>query len=167
MVNKRLRCLGKVNMLNSKILKEEIKSPFTICADFASILVPKDNGKQNTNVPYTTKYQKHVPCSYGCKLVCVDNKFSKPFKSYLGKDAVYNFICSMIEENKYCSDVMKKHFNKQLVMTKKDNEGFENSTKCSNCDNDYIDNDVPKRDHCHITGKYRGSAHRDCNINVK
>ena len=23
------------------------------------------------------------------------------------------------------------------------------------------------RDHCHIIGKYRGSAHRDCNINVK
>ena len=23
------------------------------------------------------------------------------------------------------------------------------------------------RDHCHIFGKYRGSAHRDCNINVK
>ena len=23
------------------------------------------------------------------------------------------------------------------------------------------------RDHCYITGKYRGSAHRDCNINVK
>ena len=23
------------------------------------------------------------------------------------------------------------------------------------------------RDQCHITGKYRGSAHKDCNINVK
>ena len=23
------------------------------------------------------------------------------------------------------------------------------------------------RDHCYITGKYRVSAHRDCNINVK
>ena len=23
------------------------------------------------------------------------------------------------------------------------------------------------RDHCHITRKHRGSAHRDCNINVK
>ena len=35
------------------------------------------------------------------------------------------------------------------------------------CDIDYVDNDVEVRDHCHITGKYRGSAHRDCNINHK
>ena len=35
------------------------------------------------------------------------------------------------------------------------------------CDNDYIDTDVKVRGPCHITGKYRGSAHRDCNINVK
>ena len=54
-------------------------------------------------------YQKNVACSFGCKLVCVDNEFSKPFKSYLGEDAIYNFINSMIEESKYCSDVMKKH----------------------------------------------------------
>ena len=33
--------------------------------------------------------------------------------------------------------------------------------------NDYIDDDVKVRDHWYITGKYRGSAHRDCNINVK
>ena len=58
----------------------------------------------------------------------------------------------MIEESKYCSDVMKKHFNKELVMTKKDNEDFENSTKCWICDNDYIDNDVKVTDHCHING---------------
>ena len=52
-------------------------------------------------------------------------------------------------------------------MTKEDNEDFKNSTKCCICDNDYIDNDVKVRDHCHITEKYRGSAHRDCNINFK
>ena len=34
---------------------------------------------------------------------------------------------------------MKKHFNKELVMTKKDNEDFENSAKCLICDNSYID----------------------------
>ena len=33
---------------------------------------------------YLRKYQKHVAGSYGYKLVCVDNKFCKPFKSHLG-----------------------------------------------------------------------------------
>ena len=44
---------------------------------------------------------------------------------------------------------------------------FKTSIKCWIWDNDYIDNDVKVRDLCHITGKYRGSAHRDFNINVK
>ena len=33
------------------------------------------------------KNQKHVACSDDYILVCVDN-FSKPFKSYLGEDAI-------------------------------------------------------------------------------
>ena len=73
----------------------------------------------------------------------------------------------MIEESKYCSDVMKKHFNKGLAMTEEDNKDFENSTKCCICENDYIDDDVKEKDHFHITRKYRGSAYRDCNVNVK
>ena len=52
------------------------------------------------------------------------------FKSHLGKDAVQNSISNMIEESKYCSNVMKKHFKKDFVMTKEDNEDFENSAKC-------------------------------------
>ena len=73
----------------------------------------------------------------------------------------------MIEESKCCSDVIKKYFNKEPVMTKKDNKDFESFTKCWICKNDYTDGDVKVRDHCHITGKHRGSAHRDWNINVK
>ena len=52
-------------------------------------------------------------------------------------------------------------------MTKNDNEDFENSTIFWTCDNVYVDADVKVRDHCNITEKYRGSAHKDCNINVK
>ena len=55
-----------------------------IYADFESVLIPEGNGKQNTNESYTSKYQNHVACSYGHKSVCLDDKFSKPFKSYLG-----------------------------------------------------------------------------------
>ena len=52
-------------------------------------------------------------------------------------------------------------------MNKEDNEDFKNSTKCWIYDNDYIDTDVKVIDRCHITGKYRGSGHKDCNINLK
>ena len=61
----------------------------------------------------------------------------------------------MIEESKYYSYMMKKYFNKELVMTKENNENFKNSTKRQICDNDYTDKDFKVRDHCHIFGKYR------------
>ena len=61
--------------------KTKIKSPFMVFADFESIQVPEDNGKQNPDEPYTNKYQKHLACSYGYKLVYIDDRFSKPFKS--------------------------------------------------------------------------------------
>ena len=31
----------------------------------------------------------------------------------------------------------------------------------------YTDEDIRVRDHSHITGKYRGSAHQDCNLNFR
>ena len=70
----------------------------------------------------------------------------------------------MIEESEYCSDVVKKHFNKELVMTKEDMKILRTLL---NVGSDYIDTDVKVRDHCHITGNYRGFPHEDCNINVK
>ena len=53
------------------------------------------------------------------------------------------------------------------MITKEGNESFKISTKCWIYDNVYIDGDVKVRDHCHISGKYRGSAHRDYNINLR
>ena len=49
-------------------------------------------------------------------------------------------------------------------MTKKHNEDFKNASKYWFCDKS-VDVDVKVKDHCHITGKYRGSTYRDCNIN--
>ena len=117
----------------------------------------ENNGKQNLEESYTNKYQKHIACSYGYKLVCVDDMFSKPFKTYLGKDAV----------SKYCCELMKKHFNKEVVMAKGDNEDFKNSTKCWVFDKGYVGTDVNVSDHYHITGKYRSSVYRDCKVNIK
>ena len=72
---------------------------------------------------------------------------------------MYHFVNNMIEENNFCSDVMKKHFNKELLFTKEDKKNSNNSTKCSICDNNFINNVVKVRQCCHIAGKYKGAAH--------
>ena len=154
----------KDEYLKFKNFEKKVKSPFMIYAYFESILVLRDNRKPNPNESYVNKYEKNVACSYGYKLVCVDDKFSKPFKSYLDEDVVYNFISRMIEASKYYSDVMKNHFNKEFVMTKKDNEDFENSTKCWIFDNAYFDGDAKVEDHCHITGKYNSRLNPEVSI---
>ena len=77
------------------------------------------------------------------------------------------FLIVCAKKSEYCSGVMKNYFDKDLLVTKEDNEYFKNSTKCWICNNDYVDNDVKVRDHSDITRKYRGSAHRDCNISIK
>ena len=76
------------------------KSMFMIFADIESILVPENNGKQDPAESYTNKYQKHIACSHGYKLVCVDCEFSKSFKSYLREIAVKSFISRMNKESK-------------------------------------------------------------------
>ena len=64
-----------------KSFEGKIKSPFIVYEYFESILVSKYSRKLNPNESYTNKYQKHVPCSYGYKLVCVYDKLSKFFKT--------------------------------------------------------------------------------------
>ena len=62
---------------------------------------------------------------------------------------------------------MKDQFNKNLVMTEKEEYLFQQSNNCWICKK-LIDNDDEKvRDHCHVTGKFRGAAHWSCNINLQ
>ena len=73
----------------------------------------------------------------------------------------------MLEEVDHCKKIMKKEFNKPLQMTAKDEEKFQKDKKCHICDKRYTEKDIRVRDHCHITGKYRGSAHQDCNLKLR
>ena len=49
-------------------------------------------------------------------------------------------------------------------MTEKDEEDFRNDNICQFCEKEIISDKV--RNHCHLTGKYKGPAHSICNINV-
>ena len=112
------------------------------------------------------KYQDHVPCSFSYKVVCVDDRFTKPIIAYRGENGAYEFIKAILKEYKYCKKVINKHFNKSLIMSEEEEHLFQQSNSCWICKK-LIDNDEEKeRDHCHVTGKFRGAAHGSCNINL-
>ena len=113
-----------------KIYIRKIKSPFIIYADFESILVPENNGNQNSDQSYMNKYQNHLGWSFGYKLVYSDDQCSKYFKLYLDQIAVRKFITNMVKRTIYSSRMIKEHFNKEFVATNEDDENFESSTKC-------------------------------------
>ena len=49
-------------------------------------------------------------------------------------------------------------------MTEKNEEDYRKNIVCRFCEKEVFSNKV--RDHCHLTGKYRGPAHNTCNKNV-
>ena len=103
-------------------------------------------------------------CLQSC---CIDNRFSKLIVVFARKNAAYEFIKAILEEYKYCKKVTKKHFNKNLIISEKEEHLFQQSKSCWICEK-LIDNDEEiVRDHCHVTGKLRGAAHWSCNINLQ
>ena len=144
----------------------QIPAPCKIYVDFECLLKSIDCGVDNDCFSYTKKCQEHIPWSFAYKVVCVDNKYSKDIVLYRGKTAVFKFIEMILKEYAYCRKVMKKHFNKNLVMTAEENEEFERSNVCLICGK-LIGFDDKVRDHCHIFGNYRGPVHWSCNINLK
>ena len=65
--------------------------------------------------------------------MCIDDRFSKPVVLYRGKNTVHKYITAIFKGYSYCRKVIKKHFNKNLVMTVDDEEYLTSSTECWIC----------------------------------
>ena len=154
--------------ISSKNYSKQIPVSFKKHADLECILEKVHGDIQCTsNSSYTKKYQNHVFCGFAYKVVCVDNKLSKKIVLYRGKDAFYEFIKSILNEYNYCRKVMKKCFCRNLIMSAEEEVRFEISNICWICGKLFEIIDQKVRDHCHVSGKYRGAAHWSCNINLK
>ena len=75
-----------------------------------------------------------VPCSFSYKLFCVDNKFIEPIVVYRGGNTAYRFIATILKDCEYCKKVMKKPFNKNLIISEKEEKNFWSSNACWICE---------------------------------
>ena len=58
-----------------------------------------------------------------------------------------------------------KTWNKKIEMKEDQIKKFNSATECYICKKELNNDKI--RDHCHLTGKYRGPAHNNCNLNLK
>ena len=84
---------------------KEIPVQFKVYADFECNLESVKSYEDS----YSKKYQDHILCSFAYKLICVNDKFTKPIIVFRDQNAAYQFIKAILKEHEYCKKVMKKH----------------------------------------------------------
>ena len=145
-----------------------MRVPFIVYADFESFTPQLSTCQPNPENSYTMKYQKHIPSSFCYHIKCFDDTLysQEPvtFVKENNDDDVAQIFIDTLDKN--IKDIYKKFkFPKEMIMTMRDKIVYDNSTLCHICNKELGEDRV--RDHCHLTGKFRGAAHEACNINYK
>ena len=136
--------------------------PFFIYADTESLIKPIQTCEADPEKSYTKKYQKHEPISFSYYIKCFDdNVFSQKPRTYTGLDAMQKFVEWLEEDIKIIANIPAK----KMIFGEKEKEQYEKETKCWICKGELNNDKV--RDHCHFTGRYRGAAHNECNLNYR
>ena len=151
--------------LKSKNYKRAMRVPFVIYADFECYTKKMSTCCPDNRKSYTKQFQHHMP-SGDCFLIkCFDDNLFEPvLVQYTAKssdeDVTKTFIKSLESSIK---DIYKKiKFKKNLIWTKKDKRSYRKATNCHICEGELFHDKVG--DHCHLSGKFRGAAHNNCNL---
>ena len=148
--------------------------PFVVYADFECFTQKIDTCQPDDGKSFTNKYQKHKPSGFCYLIKCFDdNLFYPKLVKYTAEstdeDIPQLFVESLEKDIKEIYNKFKKP--KEMVMTQEDKIDFRRATHCHICEEELKDTDDENyrivRDHCHLTGKYRGAAHNMCNLKFR
>ena len=146
--------------------------PFVVYADFECFTEKIDTCQPEEGKSFTNQYQKHSPSGFSYLIKCFDdNLFYPKLVHYTAKspddDIPQLFIESLEKDIKEIYNRFKKP--KKMVMTREDRMTYKKATHCHICEEEIKYEDVYRkvRDHCHLTGKFRGAAHSICNLKYR
>ena len=81
-----------------------------------------------------------------------------------------NLLKQFLKNISISKKIIEEHFNKNLIVTERKEDLFQKSNNCwirKKFINNNNNNEEKVRDHCHVTDKFRGAAHRKGNANLK
>ena len=138
--------------------------PFVVYADFECFIEPVDKkiGKG------TVQYQKHLPSGFCYTIKCTEksvyeNKTVLYTAKENGEDIGKKFVECLEDDLKEIYEILKTVA--PINMSEEEEENFKNPTACYACGLELENNRV--RDHCHLTGKYRGASHNEYNLRMR
>ena len=151
--------VGEVIKFDNKLTNynKKFKAPFIIYADFEALL-PTTIGCSKSNK--TTQTNTHAPCGFGIYLVSNFEKYKYEPIIYRGENCMDVFYKELDKISFMVSNILSKE--QKMIITPQQEQQFHKHINCHICDGELNNNRV--RDHCHITGLYRGAAHSQCNI---
>ena len=184
-----LRCIEqKVCNISYMQLNQKIKfndwymkidPPMWIAADFECMNIPindnnnnNDDDHDNENVTDKLFVLQNKPVAIGYNIVKNSdydnlNLERDSYIKYFGEDCVERLINEMLEIESY----MKTYFKNELEINPDTIRENYNQTTCWFCEKEFKPKDVKEnpivRDHCHLTGRFRGLAHNNCNLNTR
>ena len=153
------------NVLEFKNVHKQERVTFAIYADFESILLPIQGCKPSGEKSATTPVQKHEACAFSYVVTSTLKEYCKPPVVYRGKDAAQKFVQCLLKEEDEILDILYKY--RPIVMTENDWDIFLNSDVCHICGKEVGPFSLRARDHCHLTGRFRGLSHPSCNIKYR
>ena len=146
-----------------KNFKNQIPIGFVGYADFECSLekISVASGSKST------KKQSHTVTGWSFQLVCTeDANQSLPLKTYTGPDAVKVFLNYIKQVEGYVFDTKYANPVKIIINAEQECE-FQKATTCYLCNGDFKEDITKARDHCHITGVYRGPTQIICNLDAR
>ena len=143
-----------------------IKVPFVVYADFEAFTKEIQPIPQNDRVSFTQKYQHHQPSGFCYKIVGQNIKRCALFRAKENEDVSRKFV-EMLEED--IKNIFKQfNFSKKMLpLTTQEQTEFIKAKICWICQKKFQEKDKKVRDHDHFTGKFRGAAHNQCNLQFK
>lgn len=145
-----------------------LKVPFVFYADFESYLESIECVVNSPDKSSTDIFQEHKPASFCLYRVCIDNKYNKIYKYDLNSnDIVVDFLNVLKESTNEATEIMRNVV--PMNLTEEEEKHFQTTSICHICNKEatFNSDNYKVRDHCHITGKYRGVAHNNCNLQYR